>query len=278
MNDGESTPRQPGPGLAVGLAAGVGPPGGGAARLTYVGHGTVLIEQSGSRVLTDPLLRRHMGPLLRRGPLPTLAVTEDLDAILITHLHIDHLDVRSLRLLDRGVPVLVPAHGAALIRRQGFTSVESLAPGEVTEVAGMRVEATPAYHGGKRYPVTRAGHAVGYVIGAGPTFYYAGDTGLFPGMAEFAERVDVALLPISGWGVTLPDDHLNPLTAAKALEALRPRVAVPVHYGVYYPPGMLAVWRGRDVLPPRAFARYAGLLAPEVEVRIVPPGESTIVT
>lgn len=277
MSDSEST-QHPRPERAADPAAGVGPPADGSARLTYVGHGTALIEQAGTRILTDPLLRRYMGPLLRRGPLPGEAVTADLDAILITHLHIDHLDIRSLRLLDRDVPVLVPAHGAALIRRQGFTTVESLAPGAVTEMAGLRIEATPAYHGGKRYPVTRAGHAVGYIIGSGPAFYYAGDTGLFPGMAEFAERVDVALLPISGWGVTLPDDHLNPLTAAKALAALRPRVAVPVHYGVYYPPGMLALWRGRDILPPRAFARYAGRLAPEVEVRIVPPGESTIVT
>ena len=86
-------------------------------------------------------------------------------------------------------------------------------------------------------------------------------------MADLAGRVDVALLPISGWGVTLPDDHLNPLTAAKALVGLRPSVAIPIHYGVYYPPGMLALWRGRDVGPPRAFARYAAKLAPDVEVR-----------
>lgn len=247
---------------------------GGPARLTYVGHGTVLIEVAGARILTDPLLRRHMGPLLRRGPLPEPGLLGDLDVILISHLHVDHLDIRSLRLLDKRTPVLIPEHGAALVRRQGFADVRSLAPDEVMEMAGVRIEATAAYHGGKRYPVTRAGDAVGYLVGAGPTFYFAGDTGLFPGMAELAGRIDVALLPISGWGVTLPDDHLNPLTAAKALPLLRPRIAVPVHWGVYYPPGMLTVWRGRDVQPPRAFARYAAKLAPEVEVRVVAPGES----
>jgi len=247
----------------------------GATRLTYVGHGTVLSEIGGARVLTDPLLRRYMGPLLRRGPLPGPDVTGDLDAILISHLHIDHLDVRSMRLLDRRVPVVIPAHGVKLMRRLGFADVRSLQPREVLEVAGVRVEATVANHGGKRYPVTRAGHALGYLIGDDPRIYYAGDTGLFPGMSDLAGRVDVALLPISGWGVTLPDDHLNPLTAAKALEALRPRIAVPIHYGVYYPPGMLALWRGRDIVPPRAFVRYAAKLAPEVEVRVVAPGEST---
>jgi L-ascorbate metabolism protein UlaG (beta-lactamase superfamily) len=249
---------------------------GGPARLTYVGHGTVLIETRGARILTDPLLRRSMGPLLRRGPLPAPEVTRGLDAILISHLHIDHLDVKSMRLLDRSVPVVIPWHGVKLMHRLGFAEVHAIAPGETLELAGVGIEATDAFHGGKRYPVTREGHALGYLVGAAPSFYYAGDTGLFAGMAELAGRIDVALLPISGWGVTLPDDHLNPLTAAKALDHLKPRVAVPVHYGVYYPPGMLALWRGRDVGPPRAFARYAARLAPEVEVRIVPPGDSTV--
>lgn len=247
------------------------------AALTYVGHGTVLIETGGARIITDPLLRRYMGPLLRRGPLPAPDVTRGLDAVLISHLHVDHLDVRSMRLLDRLITVVVPRHGARLMRRLGFTDVRSLEPGETLELAGVPVEATAAFHGGKRYPVTRSGHALGYLVGASPRVYYAGDTGLFPGMAELAGRVDVALLPISGWGVTLPDDHLNPLTAAKALVSLRPRIAVPVHYGVYYPPGMLALWRGRDIGPPRAFARYAARLAPEVEVRIVSPGERAVV-
>jgi L-ascorbate metabolism protein UlaG (beta-lactamase superfamily) len=250
---------------------------GGSARLTYVGHGTVLTEIGGARILTDPLLRRYMGPLLRRGPLPAPEVTRDLDAILVSHLHIDHLDVRSMRLLDRRVPVVIPEHGVKLMRRLGFVDVRTLGPGETVEVAGVTVEATTADHGGKRYPVTQAGHALGYLIGSRPRIYYAGDTGLFPGMAELAGRIDVALLPISGWGVTLPDDHLNPLTAARALVHLRPRIAVPVHYGVYYPPGMLALWRGRDIVPPRAFQRYAARLAPDVEVREVPPGESTVI-
>jgi L-ascorbate metabolism protein UlaG (beta-lactamase superfamily) len=250
---------------------------GGPAKLTYVGHGTVLIEIAGTRLLTDPLLRRYMGPLLRRGPLPGADVTTDLDGILISHLHIDHLDVRSMRLLDRRTPVVIPEHGVKLMRHLGFADVRTLGPGETVDVAGVPVEATVADHGGKRYPVTRAGHALGYLIGTHPRIYYAGDTGLFPGMAELAGRIDVALLPISGWGVTLPDDHLNPLTAAKALGHLRPRIAVPVHYGVYYPPGMLALWHGRDIVPPRAFQRYAAKLAPDVEVREVPPGESTVV-
>lgn len=71
-------------------------------RIVYVGHSTVLIELDGVRVLTDPVLGSWLGPLHRRGPAPPDAVTEGIDAVLISHLHRDHLDLRSLRRLDRG--------------------------------------------------------------------------------------------------------------------------------------------------------------------------------
>lgn len=242
-------------------------------RLTYVGHGTVLLETEGVRVLTDPLMRRYLGPLIRRAPLPDLDEVRLVDLVLISHLHVDHLDAPSLKRMDKSATVVVPAHGVKLLRRLGFDDVRSLSPGESLEARGLRVEATPAYHPGKRYPVTKAGDAVGYLIGERPTVYYAGDTGLFPEMAELAGRVDVALLPVSGWGFTLPDDHLNPLTAARALAVLRPRVAVPVHWGTYFALGVVTLQPGREVQPAHAFARYAGRLAPSVEVRVLLPGE-----
>ena len=243
-------------------------------RLSYLGHGTVLLDIAGRRVLTDPLLRRRMGPLVRRGPLPDVDELRDVDLVLISHLHIDHLDVPSLRKLDLGASVVVPAHGVRLMHRLGFEQVSSLAPGESAEVRGVRIEATPAYHAGKRYPMTKPGHALGYLIGDEPAVYFAGDTGLFPGMAALEGRVHLALLPVSGWGFTLPDDHLNPLTGAKALALLRPRFAVPIHWGTYFPLGMLTFRPGQDRQPARAFARYAGRLAPEVEVRVLEPCEA----
>ncbi len=241
--------------------------------LTYVGHGTVLLETEGVRVLTDPLLRRHLGPLIRRAPLPDLDDVRHVDVLLISHLHIDHLDAPSLRRLDKSASVVVPAHGVKLMRRLGFDDVQSLSPGESLEVRGLRVEATAAYHAGKRYPVTKPGDALGYLIGKEPSVYFAGDTGLFPEMAALAGRIDIALLPVSGWGFTLPDDHLSPLTGARALALLRPRLAVPVHWGTYFALGMVALQPGHEGQPAHAFARYAGLLAPSVEVRVLEPGE-----
>jgi L-ascorbate metabolism protein UlaG (beta-lactamase superfamily) len=94
-------------------------------------------------------------------------------------------------------------------------------------------------------------------------------------MGEFADDLDLALLPISGWGLGVnEDEHLTPLSAARSLQLLRPRMAVPIHWGTYAPPGMLSLWRVDPTQPPRAFARHAGHLAPDVRVKILQPGET----
>ena len=103
--------------------------------VTYAGHATVLIELDGVRVLTDPLLRRHVGVLIRRSPLPKPSVRRDLDAVLISHAHLDHLDVPSLRLFYCATPVVAPRGLGALLRRLGFEPLE-VDVGDEVELAG----------------------------------------------------------------------------------------------------------------------------------------------
>ena len=86
-------------------------------------------------------------------------------------------------------------------------------------------------------------------------------------MREFAP-IDVAVLPVGGWGPRLPSDHLNPLSAAKALQLLRPRACVPVHWGTIYPPWLPPAFNAKWGEWPHAFARYAAHLAPDVDVRV----------
>jgi L-ascorbate metabolism protein UlaG (beta-lactamase superfamily) len=237
-----------------------------------VGHGCVLIEMGGVRIMTDPLLRRWVGPLLRRGPLPDDAALRDLDAVLISHLHIDHLDAASLRRLSGDPAIMVPEHGVERVRRRGFKKVFGMARGAEHAVGPLRVTATEADHSGSRTSTGGSGEALGFVVSGPCSVYVAGDTGLFPGMADLAAGLDVACLPVDGWGPRLPDDHLSPLTAAQALTMLKPRIAVPIHWGTYYPPGLAEVQRGRKTRPPRDFARHAARLAPEVDVRVLEPG------
>jgi L-ascorbate metabolism protein UlaG (beta-lactamase superfamily) len=244
------------------------------ARLTWVGHATVLLELGGRRLLTDPLLRARVGPLARASAGADPAVARGLDAVLVSHLHPDHLDARSLRRIDRATPVIAPRGAGSLVRRLGFADVTELGIGETVDVGGVGVRAVPAHHDGRRLPFGARADTIGFVVGADRRVYFAGDTELFEGMAEVDDALDVALLPIAGWGPTLGPGHLGPREAAVALTRLRPRVAVPIHWGTLYPLGLR--FRRHRVLadPPREFARYAAELAPDVDVRVLAPGEA----
>src|SRR3954469_17881651 len=98
--------------------------------LTYVGHATVLVEQARVRLLTDPLLRARIAHVVRRVPVPAADALRDLDAILISHAHADHLDVGSLRRLAHAGPVLAPPGCAGTLARAGLRDVIELRPGE----------------------------------------------------------------------------------------------------------------------------------------------------
>ncbi len=242
--------------------------------LSYLGHNTVLLEMDGVRLLTDPILRMRVPLLRRHGPFPDLAVTKDLDAVMISHLHLDHANPASLQLLPRDTPLLVPRGARAILRRYRFTNLHELAPGESLHFGTVTVTATPARHEGRRYPWGHFAEAVGYTIQGPLKVYFAGDTGLFDGLADLAGDLDVALLPIWGWGLRLPDDHLSPETAAKALQLLRPKLAIPIHWGTFLPLGAGPFYAHYLVDPPQAFVRYAQEHAPDVPTAVVRPGES----
>ena len=89
-------------------------------RLTWIGHGTALVDLDGVRLLTDPLLRNRVAHLQRRVPPPAAEALRDLDAVLISHLHRDHLDLPSLRRVPRDLPLVVPRGAGRLLLRRGF--------------------------------------------------------------------------------------------------------------------------------------------------------------
>jgi L-ascorbate metabolism protein UlaG (beta-lactamase superfamily) len=258
-------------GVDVDPAQAAGAPG---ERITWLGHATLLLEVGGARLLTDPLLRDRVGHLRRHAVPPPAALSEDIDAVLVSHLHLDHLDVGSLRRLSRRVPVLAPAGGGALLRRLGFANTVELPVGDEAQIGGAQVRAVPAVHDGRRHPLAPLAEAIGFVVAGAHRVYFAGDTDIFDDMAQSTGPLDVALLPVWGWGPSLGPGHMDPLGAARAAALLRPRIAVPIHWGTFFPIG-LARSRG-DVLvdPPLDFARHAAELAPGVEVRILAPGET----
>ncbi len=248
---------------------------GAADRIVFLGHATVLIELDGVRLLTDPLLRSRIAHLSRQVPPVDQSATADLDAVLISHLHHDHLDLASLRRLGYDTRLLVPAGAGEWLRRRRFENVRELAVGETAQLGALTVAAVEARHDGRRVGGPRA-QTLGYLIsGAQRTVYFAGDTELFTGMADFSQRLDLALLPVGGWGPTLGPGHMDPLDGAHALGLLQPRVAIPIHWGTFLPLGLAARHRRRLGDPPRRFAEHAARLAPGVEVRIIEPGGET---
>ena len=241
-----------------------------AGSLRWIGHSTVLVELDGIRLLTDPLLRERIVMLRRSEPLDP-GNLEDLDAVLISHIHYDHLDLGSLRRLENAKTIVLPRGAGALLHRRLPASVHELDAGEEIEIGSVTVRAVPAEHGSSRL-FGKKTEALGYVVTGTRKVYFLGDTDLFPALAGIAPDADVALIPIWGWGPSLGAGHLDPRKAAEALALVRPRIAVPIHWGTYYP--VTARRSTRDFLraPVGEFEKAAAELAPAVDIRVLPVG------
>jgi L-ascorbate metabolism protein UlaG (beta-lactamase superfamily) len=177
----------------------------------------VVVDLEGARIVTDPVLRRRVMHLRREADVPA---PEDVDAVLISHLHYDHLDLPSLARFGVETRIVVPRGGGKTLR--GFENVLEVEPGMQFEVGGLEIAVCEARHDGRRRPFGSPIPAVGYVFDGPRSVYFAGDTDLFDGMRDLAP-VDVALLPIWGWGPTAGRGHLDSDRAAEALKLLAER-------------------------------------------------------
>ena len=172
--------------------------------ITWLGHDAFKIKD-------DKVI--YMDPL-------ELEDGEPADLILITHDHYDHLSLQDVAKIRTDETEIVTI--AACARELGGR-VHTVKPGDRLTVQGVDIEVVPAYNINKRFHPKRAGH-VGFVVTVGgQRIYHAGDTDLIPEMEEI--EADIALLPVSGIYVMTAEE------AAKAAEAIGPKVAVPMHYG-----------------------------------------------
>jgi L-ascorbate metabolism protein UlaG (beta-lactamase superfamily) len=221
--------------------------------ITFIGHSSFLIQTGDRAILVDPvfatrllLLRRQRRPGLRIRDLPPI------DAVLLTHAHMDHLNRPSLRAITREMrrralpaPVaIVPNAVEDLVQNLGFSRIIPLNWWESTDLPGapaiepLRITATPARHWGARmFSDTHRGFG-GYVLDAAgsPSIYHSGDTAYFNGFAEIGRRLqpEIALLPI---GAYFPDSyrsvHTNPEEALQAFLDLRATAMIPMHYNTF---------------------------------------------
>ncbi|MFV0464105.1 MAG: MBL fold metallo-hydrolase [Nostocoides sp.] len=213
----------------------------GALTVTWLGHSSVVIDIDDVRLITDPLLRRHAGPLRRRGRAPHVADWTDPNAVLLSHLHHDHAEVASLRMLPP-VPILTSVANAGWLNRKGLAG-RGLGAHEWVDVTDrVRVRLTPAEHHSRPMP-HRPNDANGHLVrGTRHTVWAVGDTSVYEHMADvptwLGAPLDLILVPIGGWAPRLSAGHMGPEQAAEAVRRSGARYAVPVHYGTLHPPAM----------------------------------------
>jgi len=243
--------------------------------VTWWGHASATVEIGATKVAIDPLLTSRLLHLRRYAAQPPRSAW-DADLVLVSHLHSDHLHVPSLRGFPTDIPIVVPRGGEGLLSKLGGDRVHPADPGDVLDLAGVKVRVLPATHEGRRGPHSRlTGPALGFrVDGAGRSFWFPGDTELRDDMAEVG-AVDLALVPIGGWGPTLEDGHMDPLDAAEAVRRVGAATAVPVHWGTFWPVGLRRIARSNHhrlfVSPGERFVQ--ALAGSGTEVVVLRPGE-----
>lgn len=208
--------------------------------VTWWGHSSMSLELGAVTVATDPLLTDRLYHLRRHAPTPASEAAR-ADLVLVSHLHHDHLHLPSLARFGDEVPVVVP-RGAArsvrgLARRLARHSLVEAAPGDRLSLVGVDIEVLPAHHSGARSKFARGRGvpALGFRFrDAHTSVWYPGDTGMRTDFTD-VEAVDLAAVPIGGWGPSLGEEHLDPEEAVAAVAQVGARWALAVHYGTFWP-------------------------------------------
>jgi L-ascorbate metabolism protein UlaG (beta-lactamase superfamily) len=245
------------------------------ATLTWWGHSTSTWQDGDTTVLFDTVLTARLGHLRRvRGPVPAPHAAH-ADLVLISHLHADHAHLPSLRLIPTSAVLIVPAGSRRLftsIAARGVSLYE-VAPGDLAKFGGLQIRVLAADHDGRRHPGSpHRGPALGYLVEGGYRCWYPGDTGQHLSFDQVA-HVDLALMPVGGWGPTLGPGHLDAHHAAQAIRNTHPANAVPVHWGTWWPIGLPQRPDLID-LPAVAFADRVARIAPSTRVNVLRHGQS----
>lgn len=254
-----------------------GDPGGAEVTLRWLGHATVVLDLGGVRLVTDPLLRHHAGLLRRSAPTPDPVDWAGAAAILLSHLHHDHAEPGSLRLLG-DVPVVAGRANAHWLGRQGLRAL-GLGADEWWTVPGtvVRVRLVRADHGDRPMPHRPNGAHGFLVVAPGLRIWFAGDTAPYPQMHRLPELaggpVDLALVPVGGWGPRLSGGHMDPHQAAEVCELIGARWAVPVHWGTLHPPASRRLPPGWMDRAGPAFVRALARRG-QVEPVLLAPGDA----
>ncbi len=206
--------------------------------ITWIGHASFLIQTQGSNLLVDPNWAKWLKVIKRlRHPGLDIRNLPNIDMVLVTHAHFDHLDRRSLRTVAGDQPIVVPFEVGNLVHDLGFRSVHELNYWDQFEHGPARITLTPCHHWGARMLHDSHRGFGGYIIEiGGRVIYHCGDTAYFDGFTEIGRRfpIDIALLPIGAYDPPSGREvHMNPEEAVTAFLQLGAKQMVPMHYGSF---------------------------------------------
>ena len=214
------------------------PPPNGKARVTWIGHASFFLQFEEHSVLIDPNWAKWMGIVKRmQHPGILLEHMPEVDLVLVTHAHFDHLHKKSLKGIDARDGIIVPRGSADLVKRLGFDSVVEMKIWEEGFYNGLRVLHTPSHHWGARFGHDTHRDYGGFLVASEKrSVFHCGDSAYFGGFKKIGARedIDIALMPIGAYEPPSGRDvHMNPEEALTAFEELGARLMVPMHYGTF---------------------------------------------
>ena len=246
FGDEQRTPPSPPPIERRSAADYASPPASGL-RLTWLGHASVLVEMEGRRLLLDPIFSERCSPVsflgpLRFHPLPLdRDALRDIDAVIISHDHYDHLDQATIvEMATLGALFIVPLGVGAHLESWGVPAAQvvELEWWQSHQIGEVTVHSTPARHYSGRFPgwTNQTLWSSWALVGRRRRIYFSGDTGYAQHFADIGGRFgpfDVAVLKIGAYGPTWPEIHMTPEEAVKAYRDLKARLLFPVHWGTF---------------------------------------------
>ena len=189
--------------------------------------------------------------------------------MLVSHVHFDHLDLPSLERLGRSLPVSCLAGAGRLLRKRRFETCSRSTHGEVLRIGAVTVVATEAVHDADRGPLGVKAPSLGFLVRGTRSVYFAGDTDLFPGMADVAPDTRSRTAADLRLGGERRAGASRPAACRRGAALLRPRACVPIHWGTYSPSPWSAAKRAATALPPEEFRQAAAELAPDVRIEVL---------
>jgi L-ascorbate metabolism protein UlaG (beta-lactamase superfamily) len=206
--------------------------------VTWLGHAGFLIQTQGLRLLVDPNWALWHGPVKRvRHPSLSLDQLPEVDLVLVTHAHFDHLHMPTLRRVAAGQPIVLPTGCGELVRRLNFSKVVELKTWEGYSFRDLRITLTPARHWGARMIHDTHRQFGGYLIESEDhTVFHCGDSALFEGFREIGQRarIDLALMPIGAYDAPSGRPvHMNPEEAIEAFLMLGAKHFIPMHHDTF---------------------------------------------